>query len=193
VWERAARVLVADPPSEGPVEVLGAALRESGECAIEAFARDAKGHVAFCGVRFAEIERAEAMRVLHGLWHLAARGAELEEAVDWISARLGMAMFHAPCTAVEVGVVDAWRSLGAVRVFPAERPQVASDTSHVLLGAATRLPAPPNAIVAAEFASAGPLPHWAAVEIARTDGAGRLVPRAPARRAAAVLATLLRG
>jgi hypothetical protein len=170
---------------------LVAPLRARGEYAVEAFARDDSGRLAFCGVRFDDAPRVDGEELLRALCAVASGGTQLETVVRWLSEHAGPGLFDTACSAAEVGVVDAWKSCGATRVFPVEQVQAPFDPSRTLLSAARRIPAPPGAIIAAEFASEAPRRHWVAVEIARVEADGGVVPRPPIESAAVFLATLL--
>lgn len=189
-WERAERALVALPDPDDAIARLAAPVRPLGEYGVEAFANDDLGHLMFCGVRFENAARREAEDLLRGVWTVAQGGASLEAIADWLSARIGEGLFDTGCSSAEVGVVDAWRSCGAVRVFPAEQAQPSLDAPQTLLAAAKRIPAPAGSIVAAEFASATPLAHWVGVEIARVGVDAAVATRPPIHAAAAFLATL---
>lgn len=190
IWERATRAAVTGLDVDDAVARLAAPLRPRGEYAIEVFARDDLGHITFCGLRFEDATRTEAEGLLRELWTVARHGARLGAIVDWLTGRTGQGLFDTPCSAVEVGVVDAWRSCGAVRVFPAEQAQPSLEAPQTLLAAAKRIPAPAGSIVAAEFASATPLAHWVGVEIARVGVDAAVATRPPIHAAAAFLATL---
>ena len=189
VWERARRGVITQPPDLDVIAEFTAGLPSRGECAIEVFARDVGGHVSFCGVRFDEISRTDVHDLARALWTVAHRRVSLRTIVDWLAARAGDGLFDTPCDAVEVGVVDRWRSCGAVRVVPVDGAEPVPDSSRILLAAVRRISAPPSAIIAAEFASATPREHWVAIEIGRVDPAGGLA--TDVRAASAVLAAVL--
>jgi hypothetical protein len=189
IWERAARVTPG--ASDDEVARLLAPLRARGEYAVEAFACDDSGHLAFCGVRFDDAPRADAEALLRALCAVARGGAQLGTVVCWLSEHAGPGLFDTACTAAEVGVVDAWKSCGAIPVFPVKQEQASLDPSRTLFSAARRISAPPGSIIAAEFASEAPRGHWVAVEIARVEADGGVAPCPPIESAAEFLATLL--
>ncbi len=190
IWERATRAAVTGLDVDDAVARLAAPLRPRGEYAIEVFARDDLGHITFCGLRFEDATRTEAEGLLRELWTVARHGARLGAIVDWLTGRTGQGLFDTPCSAVEVGVVDAWRSCGAVCVFPAERFGSPPESSDTLITAAKRIGAPVGAVIAAEFASATARTHWVAVEIARVGVGDVVMPQPPIHSAAAFLAEL---
>jgi hypothetical protein len=79
--------------------------------------------------------------------------------------------------------VDAWRSTGAARLTDGNgEPTARTACLARLLEASARIgELPPHAVIAAEFAAEVPIPHWVAVEIARSDADGVVTPSASAR------------
>ena len=187
-WEEAARVNA--PGGAGSLAELTRLLPVWGESAVEVFAKDARGCVAFVGVRFVNRARTEVEDVLRDLCEIAfSKDGTLLRVASWLSATIGAPLFESECSSIEVGVVDAWKSFGAVRLTPVSGRR-RSEAKAVLLDAAGRLSAPPNRVIAAEFACDTPVAHWVAVEIARSDETGVIVPSASVRTTASYLAAL---
>jgi hypothetical protein len=173
-WENAARATAEN--AHDAAHALAAPLRAVGEYAVEVFARDVHGCVAFVGIRFPTARKPDAEQFLHALCEIAlAPGADLTAVTRWTSARLGGPLFRGPWSGVEVGVIDAWRSPEVFRLTSdADHRVRAAPTHATLLEAASRIAAPPSSVIAAEFASERPLPHWIGMEIARAGADGRV-------------------
>ena len=186
-WEDAARARVANARDD--LSALLERLRPRGEYAIEVFSEDRRGCVRFLGVRFPDVTRSDAEALIRELCGLAlAPKTELAAIADWLPTRVGMpVLFDGMWSAVEVGVVDAWRSLGAVRLVRESTKPDARAIAARLLESSQRLAPPPGAVIAAEFACDTPIPHWVAVEIGRSDAAGVVTPSASALAAAAAI------
>ena len=189
-WEEAARVDA--PGGTGSLAELTRSLPVWGESAVEVFAKDARGCLAFVGVRFVNRARTEVEDVLRELCEVAfSNDGTILRVASWLSATVGAPRFESECSSIEVGVVDAWKSVGAVRLAPAPNGDVpAAEAAFV--DAAGRVPAPPSRVIAVEFAGSTPVPHWVAVEVGRSSANGELVPSDSLRIAARCLAELRR-
>src|SRR5687768_1768107 len=187
-WEDAARVEA--PGGPGSVAELTRVLPAWGESAVEVFATDSRGCLLFIGVRFVNRARDEVEDLLRELCDVAfSEKGSLLQVASWLSASVGAPLFESECSVVEVGVVDAWKSVGAITLPPIPGRRRA-EAEAALLAAAGRLPAPPDRVIAVEFACSAPVPHWVAVEIGRSSAGGEFVPSGSVRVAARYLADL---
>jgi hypothetical protein len=184
-WEEAARV--DSPGGPGAAAELTRLLPECGESAVEVFATDNLGCLAFIGVRFVEWARGDVEAVLRQLCDVAfSEGGSLARVASCLSEGVGAPLFGHGCSIVEVGVVDAWKSVGAITLANRSGWR-RSDAEAVLLDAASRLPAPPDAVIAVEFGFGTSVPHWVAVEVGRTRSRGEFVRSSSVRVAAGYL------
>ena len=187
-WEEAARVGAS--AGLGSLGDLTRSLPLRGESAVEVFSQDACRCLAFIGVRFVDRARHEMAGVLRELCEVAfSEEGSLLRVASWLSENAGARLFETEYSVVEVGVVDAWKSVGAVRLAPTPDGDVPAAEA-ALLDAAGRLSAPPNRVIAVEFARSTPVPHWVAVEVGRSSTNGEIVPSASRRIAARCLAEL---
>ena len=184
-WEYAARVDA--PRGNAPVAELTSRIPAKGESAVEVFAEDKSGSVVFIGVRFIDRARAGVESVVVKLCDIAfAQGGSLPRVSSWLSAVIGSPLFANEWSAIEVGVVDAWKSIGAVTLT--RRNYGNDEAEAALLDSARQLASSPGRVIAAEFAFTAPVPHWFAIEVARSAAGGKITPSASARGAAAHLA-----
>src|SRR5688572_865301 len=143
-WEEATRLTSAS----ADVSTVARTLRPSGECAVEVFTDDALGGVRFLGVRFPEVARPDAERLLRELVSaVLATPTSFASAATWLARRIGMPLFAGEWSVVEVGVVDAWRSTGAARLADGNgEPTARTACLARLLEASTRIgELPPHA------------------------------------------------
>lgn len=173
LWEEARRVSRAEGPHA--VGELTSVLRPQGELAIEVFAADANGCQTFVGMRLRDIDKGEATELLRALLEVvAAESVGLSDVTEWLGGRTGTALFVGEPTRIEIGVVDAWVSLGArglsITVSTGER-----DLRAMLERAAEGLRAPAGRVIAVEFAFDARLTHWVGVEVAMSTARGVVV------------------
>ena len=169
-WEDAIRFSALDV--EASLAALSSILRPRGEVAVEVFAADGHGCQTFIGVRFPAIEKVEAIDLVRALHALAAtESITLPDVATWVAVRTGEALFEGGSARVEIGVVDAWSSLGTRDISIAAGGSE-SDVRAAILTAVESLRALPQRRIALELAFASPIQHWVGVEVARAGPGG---------------------
>ena len=168
-WEDARRVVVDRITDH--IDFLTTPLGPNGELAIEVFAADNDGCQTFVGVRFTDSAPDAVGRLTREVCE-SAEGGTLERVAHVLSDCAGKQLFDGPWTRVEVGVVDAWASLGSIDLCARFASKDARDVRSALMHVAGQLRPPAGRVVAAEFAVDGPLAHWVGVEVARSHDGG---------------------
>jgi hypothetical protein len=169
-WEDARRVWRGERTVA--ISTLVSILRPRGELAVEVFAARANGCQTFVGMRFRDIDKEDATDLLRALLEVVtSTSVRLADVTAWLARKTGTAFFVGKPTRVEIGVVDAWLSLGArdiSTVIDANGPELRGT----LLDAAEGLRAPANRVIAVEFAFDAPPARWLGVEVAQSTSGG---------------------
>jgi hypothetical protein len=153
------------------------------DVAVELFFADQGGTRLFVGVRVAMLTPAERRDfVADTLSRLAERRwrSLAEVLVGWRLPSGNLAVptrGHIP-TAIEIGVVNAWKSVGACTVWRPGQPDLDLDHLATILAGQPQLREPHATPTAVELAFSQPLPHWIGIYAAERgqDGRYRLVP-----------------
>ena len=169
-WEDAWRTSSAE--GADAIGTLTTILRPRGELALEVFAADANGYQTFVGMRLRDVSRQDATDLIRALLDVVGRkSVRLADVLGWLARKTTAAFFAGSPTRVEIGVVDAWLSLGARDISTAV-PANATNVRGMLLTAADELRAPVGRVIAVEFAFDAPPAHWTGIEVARSISGG---------------------
>ena len=169
-WENARRARPGD--GADAMGTLTSVLRTRGEFAVEVFAARENGCQTFVGVRLRDVGKDDATELLRALLDVVASElATLSRVSDCLSRQTGMPLFTREPTRIEIGVVDAWVSLGARDISSAISTNT-PDLRRTILDEADGLHAPAGRVIAVELAFDGPLTHWVGIEVARSTSTG---------------------
>ena len=169
-WENARRAWRGD--GTNAIGALTSVLRTRGEFAVEVFAARESGCQTFVGVRLRDVGKDDATELLRALLDLVASElVTLSHVSDFLSHQSGMPLFVGQPTRIEIGVVDAWVSLGARDISSAISAN-APDLRGTILNEADRLHAPADRVIAVELAFDGHPAHWVGIEVARSTSEG---------------------
>jgi hypothetical protein len=170
-WENARRAWRGD--GANAIGALTSVLRTRGEFAVEVFAARESGCQTFIGVRLRDIGKDDATELLRAFldFVVASESATLSHVSDFLSRQTGMPLFVGQPTRIEIGVVDAWVSLGARDISSAISTN-APDLRRTILNEADGLHAPAGRVIAIELAIDAHPPHWLGLEVARSTSKG---------------------
>ena len=169
-WENARRAWRGD--GANAMGTLTSVLRTRGELAVEVFAAGESGCQTFVGVRVRDVGKDDATELLRALLAVvASEFVTLAHVSDWLSRQTGMPLFVGEPTRIEIGVVDAWLSLGARDISSAISTN-APDFRRTILDEADGLHAPAGRVIAVELAFDGHPAHWLGIEVARSTSSG---------------------
>ena len=169
-WEDARRTSLVE--GANAIGTLTSILRPRGELALEVFAAGANGCQTFVGTRLRDVSRQDATDLIRALLAVAgSKSVRLADVMGWLARETSAAFFAGRPTRVEIGVVDAWLSLGARDISTAVSAN-ATDVRRVLLTAADELRAPIGRVIAVEFAFDTPPAQWMGIEVARSMSGG---------------------
>jgi hypothetical protein len=169
-WENARRAWRGD--GANAVGALTSVLRTRGELAVEVFAARESGCQTFVGVRLRDVGKDDATELLRALLDVVASElVTLSHISDFLSRQTGMLLFVGEPTRIEIGVVDAWVSLGA-RDMSSAISTNPPDLRSTILDEADGLHAPAGRVIAVELAFDAHPPHWLGLEVARSTAKG---------------------
>jgi hypothetical protein len=147
-------------------------LRTRGELAVEVFAARESGCQTFVGVRLLDVSKDEATDLLRALLDVVAdESVTLSRVSDLLSHQTGVPFFVGEPARIEIGVVDAWVSLGARDISSAISTN-AQDLRGTILREADALDAPAGRVIAVELAFDAHPAHWLGIEVARSTSTG---------------------
>lgn len=177
-WEQA-WVLRPDERTPRMEEVRRWLDRYDDSVAFEVFFAHPGGAV-FLGVRLTDLESEERTRLVEAVIESVFRAAwsDLSETLagleDIASQPVGSLLSGDPAW-LELGVVNAWRSVGSQVLWRLGDPPPNGDTFRQKLGTRRQLLAPQTNPLALEFAFSDPLPHWLGVPVSRPGPKGHVL------------------
>lgn len=173
-WESALVRTVGQ--SRWSAEEVRALARSYEDLAVEVFIRNMDGREGFIGVRYAGLTVEPVVERVLGL-----AGSVLAGELSGVDDVVQVLRFHgrelsagAPA-GIELGVVNAWRSVGSLVFWRAGKPPPDEQEARRALERHPRLLEPQTNPVALEFAFEGALPHWVGVEVSNPTKTGQVL------------------
>jgi len=177
-WEQAWRLRPGErPPSAQAVRRW--LDRYDDSIALEVFAHPG-GEGAFLGARLAGLEPAERARVVQAVVDSVSGSAwsdlgEVLAGLEGILPRATEPLLAGDPAWLELGVVNAWRSVGSQVLWRAGEPPPNEGTFRRALRARRQLLAPQANPLALEFAFTDPLPHWLGMPVSKPAREGHVL------------------
>ena len=148
------------------------------DIAWEVFLADGAGLEQFFGIRLAGLSKAEQQRFcVDALRFFDSHGRRtgqdfLEFARDMLAAPQ---LLNEQPSFLELGIVNAWRSMGPVRLASAPRASMACEELQQALAAHPHYSEIRANPIAIELAFDSPLPHWLGVVVSRPHAGGHRI------------------
>jgi hypothetical protein len=166
-WERALTLLCEDHPMQQVNDVRDW-LSQSSDIALEVFFQDIGFGEAFLGVRLADMSTERKRAVIEQVVAELCAAPSLHsllETIQVLQSTISPSLFKNDCTFVEVGVVNAWRSIGACQVWHVIDAVTTKEALKQRLRTSPQVLQPLSLPIAAEIAFVTPCAHWVGIPV----------------------------